>query len=275
MACKWVKGAPKVAFITGGGSGLGREFAQILLKQGVSVALMDLKIADDTLADMRAIAGPGQKILACQVDVTDSDAIQMVVRQAVDDLGAPDLAINCAGIGLSRSFRDLSQAEFERVVTVNLFGTRNFAAAVLPHMSRGSHLALIASMAGKVGTFGYGAYAASKFGVVGLAEVLRMEERPRGIDVSVICPGEVATPMVELEAIDMHPIARAVKDLAGAMQPADACAEIMDQLSRRKFVVIPGREARRTAWLARHVPGPLMKTIDKTVARVARERGLN
>lgn len=274
MAYQWTNGAPKVAFITGGGSGLGRQFARLLLGEGASVALLDLHVSDEVMTEMQALAGPGQQVRAYTLNVTDAKATEAAVTQAVADLGAPDLAINSAGVAISRPFRDLEQADFERVVSINLFGSRNFAAAMLPKMAKGGRLALVASMAGKVGTYGYGAYAASKFGVVGLAEVLRMEEMLNGIDISVICPGEVNTPLVAAEAIDIHPIARAVKDLGGTIEPEEACDQIMAQLARGKFVIIPGRDARRTAWLARFLPGVLQRTIDKTVLRTARDVGL-
>lgn len=91
------------------------------------------------------------------------------------------------------------QRRRQRDVEVNLIGSRNFSAAVLPLMTPGAQLALIASLAGLVPNYGYAAYSASKFGVVGLAGCLRLEYRPKGIDVCVVCPPGVETPMVTEE----------------------------------------------------------------------------
>src|SRR3546814_13764492 len=94
--------------------------------------------------------------------------------------GAPQLAINSAGIIINKVLAETTAAEFSRVVDVNLNGSFNFAAAVLPTMGKGSRLALIASMAGLTSNYAYAAYGASKFGVVGLATTLRYEYEPLG-----------------------------------------------------------------------------------------------
>src|SRR3546814_18443523 len=95
--------------------------------------------------------------------------------------GAPQFAINSAGIIINKVLAETPAAEFSRGVDVNLNGSFNFAAAVLPTMGKGSRLALIASMAGLTSNYAYAAYGASKFGVVGLATTLRYEYEPLGI----------------------------------------------------------------------------------------------
>jgi NAD(P)-dependent dehydrogenase (short-subunit alcohol dehydrogenase family) len=265
----WKHGAPKVAFITGGGSGLGRQFAKLLLAEGASVALFDLCVSDEVLAELEALALPGQKVLTFQADITDGEAVERVVAEAVDALGAPDLALNSAGIAVSSPFETLSRAAFEKVVAVNLFGSRNFAAAVLPKMKPQSRLVLVASLAGKAGSFGYAAYNASKFGVVGLAECLRVEQKLRGVDVSVLCPGEIATPLVEEEAKTIHPIARAIKDTGGTLEVGEACDAMLRDVARGRFTVIPGFKSRMTHAVAAHFPSLLRNVIDAKARKVA------
>lgn len=274
MAFNWKNGAPKVAFITGGGSGLGRQFARLLLAEGASLALFDLRFGDEVLAEFTALAKGGQQVLTYQLDMTDAEGVEAAVAEAVAALGAPDLALNSAGIAVSAPFEKLSQQAFEKVVTVNLFGSRNFAAAVLPYMKPGSRLALVASLAGKIGSFGYAAYNASKFGVVGLAECLRMEQKLRGVDVTVICPGEIETPLVTEEAKTMDPISRGVKDLGGTLTATEACQEMMSQIARGKFVVIPGAKSRQTYFVSRHFPGLLYRMIDSKVRKIAAQHGI-
>lgn len=269
MAFNWTNGAPKVAFVTGGGSGLGKQFALLLLAEGASLALFDLHVSDEVRAEFAAKAGSGQRVLTYQVDMTDGAGVEAAVAEAVAALGAPDLAINSAGIAVSAPFEKLSQETFEKVIAVNLFGSRNFAAAVLPHMQPGSRLALVASLAGKIGSFGYAAYNASKFGVVGLAECLRMEQKLRGVEVTVICPGEIETPLVAEESKTIDPISRGVKDMGGTLTVTEACNEMMSQIARGKFVVIPGAKSRQTYFVSRHFPSLLYRMIDGKVRKIA------
>lgn len=264
MQYKWKGGAPRVGFITGGGSGLGRRFAEILLAEGASVALFDLRFDETALQEIRKLAKPGQQVMTFACNVTDSDGLATIVADAVARLGAPDLAINCAGIQAANPFEKTAAAEFEKVMMVNLFGTRNFAAAILPHMQPGSRLALVASLAGKVGNYGYASYCASKYAVVGLAEVLRIEQMLRGVNVSVICPGEVETPMVAEEREAMHPVTKALKEFGGTLQPEVACDLMMRELARGKFTVVPGFRSKMTLFLSTRLPGLLRRTIDKT-----------
>lgn len=270
MKYPWKKGAPKVAFVTGGGSGLGREFAKLLLGEGSSVALFDLRVSDEVLAEMRALTSGDQKVQAFAVDITDAAAVNAAVSDAARQFGTPDLAINCAGIAINRPFESLTGPEFEKVIAVNLFGSRNFAAAVLPQMRAGAHLAFVASLAGKTGSFGYAAYSASKFAVIGLAETLRIEEKLRGVEISVLCPGEIDTPLVTEEAKTIHPIARAIKDTGGTLQVGPACDAMMRDLARGKFTIIPGFQSKMTNFVATRFPGLLRAVIDSKARKVAR-----
>ncbi len=185
----------KSAFVTGGGSGIGLRLAERLLERGASVAVFDLALRSEVRERLCKLGERSEA--ACsfhEVDVCDAVGVAAAVEDAVAARGAPHLAINSAGMQLSKTFDRLTAGEFERVVAVNLLGSRNFAAAVLPHIGTGGRLALIASLAGIVPNHGYAAYGASKFGVVGLAGALRLECRPRGVGVSVVCPPEVETP---------------------------------------------------------------------------------
>lgn len=271
MSYQWQKGAPKVVFISGGRSGIGREMALRLAGEGAHVAIFNRLPAPDVVKEMKAAAArSSQKFCSHAADVADAATLAAAVAEACAELGAPDLAINSAGINIARPFEELTQAEFERVVTVNLFGSRNFAAAVLPHMTPGSHLVFVASLAAMAGSFAYTAYCASKFGVRGLAEALRIELRLRDIDVSLCCPGEIMTPMVEEELKTMHPISKAIKALGGRNEVGPAVNQMLGGIARRQFEITDGFKPGVTALTARHLPGVLRKTVDRIAARVAR-----
>lgn len=260
-------------FVTGAADGIGRRLAELALEDGADVAGFDLAIGG--LSELAEEAtGRGRRVHIEAVDVRRADALTAAVDQAVQAIGAPDLAINCAGIQLAKPFEDLSGEEFERVIEVNLGGSRNFAAAALPHLRPGARLALVASLAGLVPNYSYAAYTASKYAVVGLAEVLRLEYAPRGIGISVVCPPEVETNLVFQERKTQHPASAALKRTAGTLDVDTACREILAGLRAGEFMVIPSRRARLVAWMGRYVPRRLAHAgTDLTVRWALRRSG--
>jgi NAD(P)-dependent dehydrogenase (short-subunit alcohol dehydrogenase family) len=258
------------AFITGAGSGIGRHLATLLAGRGAELALFDRVVPDEALAEIeRARRSPRQRVVHHVVDVTDAPRLVDAVDAAVGAVGPPRLVIHCAGISRNDPFDVATLDDFERTLAVNLVGSRNFAAAVRPHMASGSRLALVASLAGITGGYAYAAYASSKAGVIGLAKVLRLECAPRGIGVSVICPPEIITPMVERHLATMHPATRALKDVAGTLPLDAACQEMLDGLERGRFTVIPGRRARRAALLTRLLPERASHALADRIVRKA------
>ena len=123
------------------------------------------------------------------------------------------------------------------------------------HMRSGGHLALVASIAGVVSNYGYAAYSSSKFGVVGLASALRIECRTQGIGVSVICPPEVETPMVEEERRTAPAVTMQTKQFAGTVSLDDLCTQVVHGLEQGRFMIVPGSwRARFTVFLGRTFP---------------------
>ncbi len=164
------------------------------------------------------------------------------------------------------------QRRRQRDVEVNLIGSRNFSAAVLPLMTPGAQLALIASLAGLVPNYGYAAYSASKFGVVGLAGCLRLEYRPKGIDVCVVCPPEVETPMVTEERRSGDAVGLELKKFSGTLGLEEACEQILSGLAARRWMAVPGRRARLTRRLAQLAPALMRRTSDRMVRRALAQR---
>ena len=258
------------AFVTGGGSGIGLRLAELLAQRSTRLVLFDLRFSDDVRSRLTRLA-PGT--VFHQVDVRDASALEAAVRASVAEVGRPQLAINCAGVQRNRTFLELNAADFDFVVDVNLRGSRNFAAAVLPHMAADSNLVLLASLAGLVGNYGYAAYNASKFGVVGLASALRIECKPQRIDVTVVCPPEVVTPMVLEERKTASPVSMATKDFAGVVELDELCNDILLGASRGKWMIVTGSRARLTRFLARMFPGLMNRITDRMVADALRKHG--
>lgn len=257
--------------LTGAGSGLGLRLAELYAQRGHALIVLDLRF--DEAALQRLSVASGGRLHVEEVDVRDGSAVDAAVLRAVQAWGQPSVAVSCAGVLDAGRFEDLSEEAFRRVVDVNLIGSRNVAAAVLPRMAPRGHLVLIASMAGLVASYGYGAYAASKYGVVGLGHVLRIEQRPRGIDVSVVCPPEIETPMVHEERRTMLPATRALKSMAGTLQLEPAVQEILRGLDRRRAMVVPGATARRTLLLTRFLPRRVIDAVTDLIVRRALRGG--
>ena len=259
---------PATVYITGGMSGIGKALAIEYLRRGAHVAIFDLNVNDAVLKELsKSRRHAEQTVIAYQASVTDSAGLSEAVAQAVAMIGAPQLGLNCAGIQRAQPFDSLSAEHFEQVVQVNLVGSRNFAAAVLPLMGPGSRLALVASMAGFVSNYSYAAYSASKFGVIGLGRVLRTEYKPKGIGVSLICPPEVDTPMVVDEMKNIHPVSRRLKALGGSLSLPTATKIILAGLDAGRGVIIPGGKAKMAYFCSRYLPDVMMNFIVDGVVR--------
>ena len=274
MTLHWKGGTPHCVFISGGGSGIGREFAHRLAQEGADIAIFNRKPAPGVIEELQKLAvRSDQKFKSYCADVSDDVGLKASIDHAVRELGAPDLAINSAGIQIAKPFGDLPSTEFNQVISVNLIGSRNFAAAVLPHLRAGTHLVFVASLASLVGTYAYAAYCASKFGVMGLASALRIELKLQDIDVSICCPGEIITPLVHEERKTLHPISAALKDFAGHQEVEVACDQMLRRIARRQFEIVDGFMPRVTAWLARYLPGTTRMVADRIARGAAKKMG--
>jgi len=184
-------------FITGAASGIGRAAALAAADRGLCLILTDLDAAG--LAETRRLAEArgGEVALARALDVTDLDAVCAFAADAQAACGAMHVVLNVAGVALFGLIEDMRHADWKRVIDVNLWGSIHVVEAVLPAMiaARRGQLVNIASVAGLCGLPWHAAYSTSKWAVVGLSEVLRVDLRQHGIGVTVVCPGAVDTPM--------------------------------------------------------------------------------
>lgn len=260
------------AIVTGAGSGIGLRLAELLGRRGEPVVALDLSFSDASLARLDdAVGQTTGRLEAIEVDVRDGAAVRAAVERGVSALGRPSLVINCAGVQDARPFEQIGEDDYRRVIDINLIGSRNVAAAALPALEPGGRLVLTASLAGLLPNYGYASYCASKFGVVALAEVLRLECRPRGLAISVVCPPEVETPLVWEERRHAPPPSAKLKQLAGTLALEPAAELILAGIDRGRFMIIPGRRARLVA-STRLLPRALSHAISDLVVRVALRR---
>lgn len=185
----------KIALVTGAASGIGRATAERLAREGARVVACDVN--EPLLREeVGRLADAGLAVAAQVLDVSDPGSCSAAVAAAVGAHGRLDVLCNVAGTLLTRNFLDIRQAEWQRVIAVNLHGVFYLSQVALPHLlaSKGN-IVNVASTAGVVGIPYGAAYSASKFGVVGLTKSLAAEFASAGVRVNAVAPGNVATPM--------------------------------------------------------------------------------
>jgi len=177
------------ALVTGGASGLGLGTARRLLEIGARVAVADLP---GQLERMRP--EDRARFAPIAMDVTDERSVGAGVIAAADTLGGLDTIVNSAGVFQFRRLEEISTAEWDRIIGVNLRGTFLVMREAMPYLkaSGRGRVVNIASDAGKTGFALLGAYCASKFAVVGLTQAIAVEVAPDGVRVNAVCPGTVA-----------------------------------------------------------------------------------
>ncbi|MFN7848744.1 MAG: beta-ketoacyl-ACP reductase, partial [Burkholderiales bacterium] len=188
----------KVAVITGAAGGIGWATAQKFAREGAIVVVVDLKpeAVDRAVRDLQAA---GSQARGFALDVTQRPELDAMVMKIREVYGRIDILVNNAGITMDARLVKMTEEQFDKVINVNLKGVFHCTQAVVELMiAQGSGVILNASsVVGLYGNFGQTNYAASKFGVIGFAKTWARELGPKGIRVNAVCPGFIATPILD------------------------------------------------------------------------------
>lgn len=187
----------RTVLVTGAGSGIGRETALESARRGANLVICDVN--EEGLADTeRTARGLGRDVIARRVDVADRDQMREFAEAVNGQVGALDLLVNNAGVGLGAGLLETELEDWDWIVSINILGVVHGCHFFIPPMvtrGEGGHVVNLSSAAGFYATPSLVAYSATKFAVLGLSEALREELAGRGIGVTAICPGIINTPI--------------------------------------------------------------------------------
>jgi len=186
----------KVAIITGAKSGIGFAAALRLAAEGAKVVVADVRATQE---EAQEIVRRGGDALSVQVDVSSELQVSALISRTVAAYGRLDVLVNNAGVELAKKVTETSEAEWDRLMGVNLKGVFLCSKAAIPEMKRtgGGAIVNVASELGVVGGSEIAAYCASKGGVVQLTKAMAIDHAADGIRVNCVCPGPVSTPLLE------------------------------------------------------------------------------
>ena len=238
----------RVALITGAGRGIGATIARTLAAEKTDIAIVDYSdesAAAETLAALKE-AGVTARYYRC--DVSDFAATKAVVDQIVKDFGKIDILVNNAGITADKLIMRMEEADWDRVLSINLKGCFNMIKHVTPYMMRKRYgrIVSISSVVGLMGNAGQANYAASKAGIVGLTKTVAKEFGARNITANAVAPGFIKTAMTDA-------LTEEQKQAMYKLIPLGALGETQDLANAVKFLV--SADARYITGVALKVDG--------------------
>ena len=246
--------------VTGAASGIGRAVAELCGRRGARLVLTDIDEPGLTATAEAIRAAGGTVEAATAVDLTDFAAVRAFGAEVHRDRGPVDVVLNVAGTSAWGTVQHFPHELWRAMVDVNLMGPVHVIEVFVPPMieaGRGGHLVNVSSAAGLFGLPGHAAYSAAKFGLRGVSEVLRFDLRPHGIEVSLVCPGAVDTPLVhrlQVAGVDQNsPSFQRARERfrARAVTPEHAAAAILRGMRRGRYLIYTSRDIRFLHWVQR------------------------
>jgi NADP-dependent 3-hydroxy acid dehydrogenase YdfG len=230
----------RIALVTGASSGIGEATAVALAAQGAAVAI-GARRTDRLQALAERLTKEGSRVLSLELDVTDESACRAAVTRTQEELGGLDILVNNAGVMLLGPIVGADTEDWRRMLNTNVLGLMYMTHAALPHLlekGRGD-IVNVSSVAGRIARLGSGGYNASKWGVNAFSESLRQEVTTRGVRISLVEPGAVATELTD------HITHQGTKELVKGMiaqstpmQPEDIARAIVYIVSQPPYVAV-------------------------------------
>ncbi len=248
--------ADQVAWITGGGSGIGRATALELGRRGAKVAVSGRR-ADRLAAVVSDLEAAGAEALAVSCDVRDEQQIEGAVKAVVDRFGKLDVVLASAGFSVAGKVVDLKGEDWRRQLETNVVGAALTVRHALPHLRKTKgRIGLIGSVASFLCQPKLAAYSASKFAVRAIGQTLAIELHGSGVSCTTIHPGFVDSEIAKVDNSGHFDPARNDRRPKNLMWPADQAAEvIVKALSRRKREVVFTAHGKVGAFVGQHWPG--------------------
>jgi len=188
----------RIAFVTGGGSGIGREICKALAADGRKVAVADINL-DGATETAATIVEQGGVAHAVEVDVTNGDSVQQGILETVDELGPVEILVNCAGWDELKPFLVTDEDFWDRVLEINFKGTLRTTHACLPMMIEAGwgRIINISSDAARVGSSLEAVYSGAKGAVISFTKTIAREVARKGVTANVVCPGPTDTALLD------------------------------------------------------------------------------
>jgi NAD(P)-dependent dehydrogenase (short-subunit alcohol dehydrogenase family) len=246
----------RVAFVTGGGSGIGLGLAKVLTGAGMKVVIADIR-GDHLERALTELGNVRRSVHAIELDVTDRKAMERAAEETLRVFGKVHLVCNNAGVSIFGPMDQATYEDWDWIMGVNVDGVINGIQSFVPRIKahgEGGHIVNTASMAGLLAGPGYGIYAASKFSVLGLSTSLRYDLAPHNIGVSVLCPGFVRSNIHEAVLsrpnhlarsgyrVSKEDIARLDQVLSVGMAPIDVAERVLEGIKRDELYIFPHAE---------------------------------
>lgn len=258
----------KSVVITGGGSGIGKALGAELAKRGAKVWLSDV----NGEAAAQAVREIGGGVQSRTLDVTDADAVASHIREVAQEHGRIDALFNNAGIGVGADIGEMNLDPFNRAIDVNLRGVIHGLIPAFEQMkTQGSGIIVnTASAAGLLGLPLLAPYSMSKHAIVGLSNALRFEAAEYGVQINVLCPMAIETPLLDSDisrdlGASWRPDIRAyLTQVGGAPYPVDKFVDYaLRQIEANKGVIIAPFEGRLRIAISKVLPGAVEGLIRK------------
>ncbi|WP_029215417.1 SDR family oxidoreductase [Kallotenue papyrolyticum] len=238
----------RIAIVTGAGSGLGQATARALSHAGCAVACLDIRAAA-AQATGAALAADGGDSLALGCDVSDAQAVATAIERVLQRWERLDILVNCAAVDHTYSIEELTVAQWDQVIGVNLRGPFLLAKAAFPIMRRqsGGHIVNVASTAALRAWANAGPYHASKWGLLGWSRSLGVEGRPHNIRVTTVIPGGMRTHFFDRFAAQGIPMPNLEKlqDPAAVADAIVYALRVPDGAVLQELIITPPEE---TSW---------------------------